>query len=114
MSGIHLTTTSVRILQALAGPHRYGFDIMEATGLPSGTVYPALKRFERKKFVRGRWENERLARRGRRPARRYYELTEAGRKYLGHGMKRFPELLLRLVAARDVEIQPADERGSAG
>ena len=107
MSGIHLTTASFRILRALAGSFRYGFDIMEATGLPSGTVYPALKRFERLKFVRGRWENERQARLDRRPARRYYELTETGRTYLGHAVERFPALMspaavpLEALAPRD-------------
>lgn len=87
--GIHLTTTSFFILKALAGSLRYGFEIMEATGLPSGTVYPALRRFERQKFVRGKWENERTARLGHRPARRYYELTEAGRRHYARALERF-------------------------
>jgi PadR family transcriptional regulator, regulatory protein PadR len=65
---------------------------MEATSLPSGTVYPALRRFERQKFVRGRWENERTARLDRRPARRYYEMTDAGRRHFEKAFERFGEL----------------------
>jgi PadR family transcriptional regulator, regulatory protein PadR len=76
-------------LKALAGPHRYGFEIMEATCLPSGTVYPALRRFERQKFVRGKWESERTARLGHRPARRYYEMTDAGRRHFARAVERF-------------------------
>ena len=34
------------ILQALDNGYYYGFDIMDVTGLPSGTVYPALRRME--------------------------------------------------------------------
>jgi PadR family transcriptional regulator, regulatory protein PadR len=108
MSAIHLTIASFRILQALAGSFRYGFDIMEATGLPSGTVYPALKRFERLKFVRGTWENQRQARLSRRPARRYYELTETGRKYLGIAVERFPALAAP-AAVPPEPLEPRDE-----
>lgn len=35
------------VLHALARGHRYGFDLLEQTGLTSGTVYPALERLER-------------------------------------------------------------------
>ena len=38
---------AVRVLRAIAGGAEYGFDIIEATGLASGTVYPALSRHER-------------------------------------------------------------------
>ena len=33
---------TVAILHAIAAGNRFGFDIMDATGLTSGTVYPAL------------------------------------------------------------------------
>lgn len=38
---------AVMILHALARGAAYGFDIMEETGLTSGTVYPTLDRLER-------------------------------------------------------------------
>jgi len=39
------------VLQALADGHRYGFDVIDHTGLPSGTVYPALAMLTRKGLV---------------------------------------------------------------
>jgi PadR family transcriptional regulator PadR len=71
------------VLQALARGHRFGFDVMEVTGLPSGTVYPALRRLEAWALVRSDWESDQEARQNGRPRRRYYELTAAGRKRLG-------------------------------
>ena len=47
MSDGHLSYTAVSILTAVADGVRYGFDIMDRTELPSGTVYPALSRLER-------------------------------------------------------------------
>ena len=41
-----LSNTAIAVLQALAGGLRYGFDIIDATGLPSGTIYPALGKLE--------------------------------------------------------------------
>ena len=69
---------TLAVLQAVADRHRYGFDIIERTGLPSGTVYPALASLSRRGFVRSAWEDERVAHGEGRPRRRYYELTGAG------------------------------------
>ena len=44
------------VLQALVNGHRYGFEIMRAAELPSGTVYPLLRRLEAAELVRSRWE----------------------------------------------------------
>ena len=52
---------------------------MDATGLPSGTVYPILRRLEAEGCVRSRWEKDGVARKEQRPPRRYYELTAGGR-----------------------------------
>jgi DNA-binding PadR family transcriptional regulator len=52
---------------------------MDATALPSGTVYPILRRLEAEGCVRSRWEKEGEARKEQRPPRRYYELTSHGR-----------------------------------
>jgi DNA-binding PadR family transcriptional regulator len=81
--------TGLFVLQALAQGHRFGFDIMEITGLPSGTVYPALRRLEALRLVTSDWEKDRAARREGRPRRRYYELTQAGRRHLGEAEARF-------------------------
>jgi len=39
-----LTYTTAVILQAVANGYLYGFDIIDITGVPGGTVYPALRR----------------------------------------------------------------------
>jgi DNA-binding PadR family transcriptional regulator len=73
-----LTITSVCVLQAIADGFQYGFDIIDRTALPSGTVYPSLGRLERDGFVKAAWESEAAAHADGRPARRYYRLTASG------------------------------------
>ena len=85
----HLTYSSVVILQALAGGCRYGFDVMDGTGLPSGTVYPALRRLEKQGLVRSEWEENKVAHAAKRPRRRYYEITESGLEALEVALERF-------------------------
>ena len=46
-SPVKLSHTAALILQTISQGYCYGFDIMDVTGLPSGTVYPALRRLER-------------------------------------------------------------------
>jgi PadR family transcriptional regulator PadR len=76
-----ITYQGACVLQALARGYSYGFDIMELTGLPSGSVYPILRRFEEHGLVRSEWEDADAAEIGR-PRRRHYELTEAGTEAL--------------------------------
>lgn len=73
---------TIAILKAVASGYRHGFDIIDATGLPGGTVYPALGRLESEGCVASRWEDPAIARREGRPPRRYYELRPAGRRRL--------------------------------
>ncbi len=77
-----LSVTGVSVLQAIANGFEYGFDIIDHTGLPSGTVYPALSRLERDGLVRSSWEDEARAHRDGRPARRYYRITAPGTRAL--------------------------------
>ena len=42
-----ISHTSALILQTIRSGYVYGFDIMDVTGLPSGTIYPALRRLEK-------------------------------------------------------------------
>ena len=51
MGKSYLSYAVTIILQTLANGYQYGFDIMDVTGLPSGTVYPALRRLEDLGFV---------------------------------------------------------------
>jgi PadR family transcriptional regulator PadR len=89
---------TVAILHALDRGRRFGFDIMDATGLTSGTVYPALDRLEELGLVRSKWENEAAAFREGRPARRYFEITPSGSRALAESLERYP--LLRAVKAK--------------
>jgi PadR family transcriptional regulator len=94
-----LSHTAALILQTIDNGSRYGFDIMDATGLPSGTVYPALRRMESEGLVGSQWESEKKALAEQRPPRKYYKITAAGAKVLAHSQKRYP-LLEKLVAAK--------------
>src|SRR6185503_20406760 len=82
----------IAILHAIAAGNRFGFDIMDATGLTSGTVYPTLDRFESLGYVTSHWEDARTARRDKRPPRRYFDLTAAGATALAEALKRYKNL----------------------
>ena len=77
------------VLQAVAGGHRYGFDLMDVTGLASGGVYQALAALERAGYVSSRWERPQIAERDKRPRRRYYSITRAGTRVLAEADERY-------------------------
>jgi PadR family transcriptional regulator PadR len=87
-----LTHTATMILQAIDTGYVYGFSVMEVTGLPSGTVYPAMRRLERDELIRSNWEKQKIADEEQRPARKYYRLTRAGKTKLEASQKRYPLL----------------------
>ncbi|MGQ0733022.1 MAG: PadR family transcriptional regulator [Acidobacteriota bacterium] len=95
---MRLTVPTTLVLQALAQGHPHGFDIMEATGLPSGTVYPILRRLDAEGLVRSRWERDGTARLEQRPPRRYYELTASGREAAAAAIARY-RVATRVLAA---------------
>jgi PadR family transcriptional regulator, regulatory protein PadR len=84
-----LSYAALSVLHAVASGVRYGFDIMDRTELPSGTVYPALSRLERDGYVKSQWEDLRKAHGDRRPPRRYYRITAHGERALGGALQRF-------------------------
>ena len=88
-----LTYPTAAVLLAIRRGHRYGFDVMDATGLPDGTVYPILRRLERRGVLEGAWEGEELARAEQRPPRRYYGLTKVGEEAMEEVVQRFPALV---------------------
>ncbi|MEZ5318986.1 MAG: PadR family transcriptional regulator [Vicinamibacterales bacterium] len=87
-----LSFGTVAILHAIADGKRFGFDIMAATGLTSGTVYPALDRLEDQRFVKSAWEDARVAHREGRPPRRYFQLTPAGGEVLAEALQKYKTL----------------------
>jgi DNA-binding PadR family transcriptional regulator len=90
------------ILRAIDVGYIYGYTVMEATGLPSGTVYPALRRLERDQLIRSQWERQSIAVAALRPPRNYYKLTRSGEAALEAARKRYP-LLAKLVPAEEVQ-----------
>jgi PadR family transcriptional regulator PadR len=91
-----LTHTAALVLKVVSSGSRYGFDIMEKTGLPSGTVYPILRRLEKAQLIQSSWEGG-DAQELQRPQRRYYRLTRAGDRVLLKATQRYP-LLQNLTA----------------
>jgi DNA-binding PadR family transcriptional regulator len=88
-----MSVTAVTVLQAIGNGFEYGFDIIDFTRLPSGTVYPALSRLERDGYVRSAWEDEHRAHREGRPARRYYRLTAPGVRALNDALNYYRSVL---------------------
>ena len=75
---VKVTAPLERVLRAfLDDPTvpRYGYDLMKAAGLKSGTLYPMLGRLEDDQLVTSAWETPQQD--GQRP-RRYYRLTGEG------------------------------------
>ncbi|MDA0312598.1 MAG: PadR family transcriptional regulator [Gemmatimonadetes bacterium] len=89
MSSNALPVGSVMVLHALARGHRYGFDLIEQTGLTSGTVYPALERLSGLAYASSSWEDAGVAHAEKRPPRRYFEITAEGKRELIAAMERY-------------------------
>jgi PadR family transcriptional regulator, regulatory protein PadR len=100
VSETRLSHTAAMILQAINAGFIYGFSLMEMTGLPSGTVYPAMRRLERDELIRSQWEKQSIADAEQRPPRKYYKLTAAGKTTLEASRKRYP-LLERLIPSEE-------------
>jgi PadR family transcriptional regulator PadR len=103
----NLTIPTGLVLQAISEGSRYGFDIIEATGLPSGTVYPALRRLEAAGCLDSDWEDRKEAEAEGRPPRCYYRLTPAGQALLAEAVARYPVIPVSPVPG------PAPEPGKA-
>lgn len=79
MGSVRMTQVTALVMRAVAAGHQYGFDVMEACGLPSGTAYPALRRLEKAGLLSSSWEDGEKAHAEGRPRRRTYHLTREGR-----------------------------------
>ncbi|MFI7307099.1 PadR family transcriptional regulator [Micromonospora aurantiaca] len=102
---MRLTIPVAKVLSALlAEPEapRYGLDLMRLTGLPSGTLYPVLRRLQDAGWLAADWEDVDPVAAGR-PARRYYRLT-------GEGIRSARLALAELSALLPAE--PADPAGA--
>ena len=79
------------ILQTIAQGTAYGFSLIDYTGLPSGTVYPALRRLESVGLIKSLWDHQGAEKSGG-PPRKYYRLTALGRERLKLLRDRYPLL----------------------
>jgi PadR family transcriptional regulator, regulatory protein PadR len=77
---VKLTAPLERVLRVMtadpSAPH-YGYDLMRAAKLASGTLYPMLARLQQDGLVDSEWEAQREDAGGR-PPRKYYRLTAEG------------------------------------
>jgi PadR family transcriptional regulator len=99
-----LSFGQVSVLHAIADGNRFGFDIIDATGLTSGSVYPTLDKLESLGYLKSRWEDAKIARRDKRPPRRYFDLTAQGATTLAAALTRYKNLKpVSLVGFRSVK-----------
>jgi DNA-binding PadR family transcriptional regulator len=76
-----MTLQVLLVLRALVNAgadERYGLELCEETGLPSGTIYPIIARLEAAKWLESRWEDPAAHEVRKTPPRRYYRLTRDG------------------------------------
>lgn len=77
---VKMTVPVAKVLAALLtdpGGEHYGLQLMQQTGIASGTLYPILTRLQNAGWLTARWEDEDPSDAGR-PVRRYYTLTAEG------------------------------------
>jgi PadR family transcriptional regulator, regulatory protein PadR len=76
-----MTLQTQLVLHALLSDpaaERYGLQLCEETGLPSGTIYPIVARLEQLGWVESSWEDPARHVAEGRPRRRYHRLTGDG------------------------------------
>lgn len=98
------------VLSVLANGSKYGYLLQQEleqasrglVALQAGTLYPLLHRLEADKLIRSRWDDST----GRR--RKWYELTETGRRKLSQQAREWHEYAecLRRVLAPVLEASP--------
>lgn len=103
---LNITYPTALVLQALSQGFHYGFDIMDATGLPSGTVYPILRRLDREGLLQSSWEDPADAQKQQRPPRRYYAITPDGERMLADATARY-HTLEQAIAPSSSRLKPS-------
>ena len=83
------------ILSALTTRRLYGYELVRTLGtvdslvISEGTIYPILNRLKREKYVESTIEESSEG-----PARKYYQLTDSGRRQLGRMNEHWKSLQL--------------------
>src|SRR5882724_7731962 len=81
MAGMRMMLQTQLVLRGfLEDPatQRYGLELCDLVGLPSGTVYPILARLEQAGWIRSSWEEPAVHEAAGRPRRRFYRLDPQG------------------------------------
>lgn len=76
-----LVQVALALMDDPLGRH-WGYELMKRARVRSGVLYPMLQRMLSEGWLSDGWEDVSEIG-GRRPARRYYELTDKGRRELG-------------------------------
>jgi PadR family transcriptional regulator PadR len=76
-----LIQVALALMQDPTGCH-WGYDLSRRSGVRSGVLYPILRRMLDEGWLEDGWENPAQLSE-KRPPRRYYELTNKGRRELG-------------------------------
>ena len=102
-------TLDMLILQALQRDPMHGYAIAqiirsrsgEVLTVETGSLYPALHRLERQKWVKSEWKLTESKQRAK-----YYQLTALGRKQLTADHQRWLQLVRAIRAVMEPEVQP--------
>lgn len=103
-----MTPAMVSLLSAMLGSPAsdwYGFELSKSAGLKSGTIYPALARLERYRWLEGHWEDLDPSAAGR-PRRRLYRLTGEGEVAVRRKLEELESQLARARAVRGIGLPP--------
>ena len=83
---MRVTHTLIQVAAALmndvTGRH-WGYELSKQSGVRSGVMYPILQRMLDEGWLSDGWEDQAQVGRGKRPPRRYYQVTDAGMTALG-------------------------------
>jgi PadR family transcriptional regulator, regulatory protein PadR len=88
------------------GGRHWGYGLGKQSGVRSGVMYPLLQRMLDEAWLTDGWEEQAQTGRAKRPPRRYYELTDAGKAALGAVVTdarrdaRFAPLTARLIGGQ--------------
>lgn len=86
----------------------YGFEIIRETGIPSSTLYPALRLLaEERKFLTSRWEKIDPVKEGR-PPRRLYRLDGAAARAAREALHERVEHQRRVAERFPIRPRPAE------
>lgn len=106
-----LSFGTIAVLHAVACGYRFGFDIVDATGLTAGTVYPALDKLADLGLLASSWEDAATAHADKRPPRRYFTLTHEGADALALALEKHRTLRPVSLAAFGLGRRPLPRRG---